>query len=82
MWVIFDENYDLGERTIVSTLREMQPNGQYKVGFLVETAYRNYLSRVGGWGWEHEFDLEYVINLGEIALNKLMEAPLVDAIRE
>ena len=79
-WVVIDDDYDLGDRTMISKLREMQPSGEYKVHYLVETAYRNYQSRVGAWGWEKEFDLEYVINLAEIALNKLMEAPLVDAI--
>ena len=81
-WTVIDDNYDLGDRTIISRLREMQPSGEYKVYYLVETAYRNYQSRVRGSGWEKEFDLEYVINLAEIALNKLMEAPLVDAIGE
>ena len=81
-WEVIDENFDLGDKTVISRLREMQPSGNYKVSYLVETTYRNYLSRVSGWGLEKEFDLEYVINLAEIALDKLMEAPLVNAIRE
>ncbi|MDY6994266.1 MAG: hypothetical protein SVR94_16910 [Pseudomonadota bacterium] len=75
---IVDADYNLGDKTIISQYREMQPSGEYRVDYLVETAYRNYQSRVGGWGWEKEFDLDYVIQLAEIALEKLKVAPLVE----
>jgi hypothetical protein len=75
---VIDDNYELGERTIISKYREMQPSGEYTIIYLVETTYRNYQSRVAGWGWEKEYDLEYVIQIAEIALEKLKEAPLVE----
>lgn len=75
---ILDNDFQLGDKTIISEYREMQPSGEYRVDYLVETAYRNYQSRVAGWGWEKEFDLDYVIQVAEIALEKLKEAPLVE----
>jgi len=75
---IVNDSYDLGDITIISKYREMQPSGEYRIQYLVETTYRNYQSRVGGWGWEKEFDLDYVIQIAEIALAKLETAPLVE----
>jgi len=66
---IVDGSYDLGDMTIISKYREMQPSGEYRIQYLVETTYRNYQSRVGGWGWEKEFDLDYVIQIAEIAVS-------------
>lgn len=77
VYQIVDDDYELGDKTMISKFREMQPSGEYRIIYSVETAYRNYQSRVSGWGWEKEFDLEYVIQIAEIALNKLKEAPLV-----
>lgn len=73
---IIDDNYGLGDLTIISKYREMQPSGEYQISYYVETVYRNYESRVGGSGFEKDFDLDYVIQIAEIALDKLKEAPL------
>jgi len=75
---IVNDNYNLGDKTIISKYREMQPSGEYQIIYLVETAYKNYQSRVFGFGWENEFDLDYVIQIAEIALKKLEKAPLVN----
>ena len=56
----------------------MQPSGEYRIDYYIETLYKNYVSIINGWGWEKEFDLEYVIQIAEIALDKLKEAPLVE----
>jgi len=75
---IIDEDYELGDLTVISSYREMQPSGDYQIVYLVETLYKNYESRIGGMGREKEFDLEYVIKIAEIALDKLKEAQLVN----
>ena len=54
----------------------MQPSGEYRTTYIIETQYRNYVSIVNGWGWDKDFDLDYVINIAEIALAKLEAAPL------
>lgn len=73
---IIDENYDLGDLTIISSYRVMQPSGEYRVDYLIESVYKNYQSRIAGWGWEKEFDLDYVIRIAEIAMEKIKAAPL------
>lgn len=48
--------------------------------YFINTSYRNYVSLVGGYGRENDFDLEFVIQVAEIALDKLMAAPLTNQI--
>jgi len=71
---------DLGDVSIGMINKEMQSNGKNRVWYYVETAYRNYVSIVAGWGWEDEVEYEYVENIAQIALEKLKAAPLVDSI--
>ena len=71
---------DLGDVSIGMINKEMQSNGKNRVWYYVETAYRNYVSVVAGWGWEDEVEYEYVENIARIALEKLKAAPLVDSI--
>ena len=73
---IIDDNYELGDFTVILKYHEMQPSGEYRVTYLVETIYRNYQSRIVGWGWENHFELDYVIRVAEIALEKIKSAPL------
>jgi hypothetical protein len=73
---MLNENILIGDSTIVYMWKEMQSNGENRVNYYVESQYRNYLSIVGGWGWEKEFDLDYVIKVAEIAIDKIMAAPL------
>jgi hypothetical protein len=48
------------------------------VTYIIESVYHNYQTRVAGIGYEKEFDLDYVIMIAEIALEKLKEAPLIE----
>jgi len=73
---IVDENYPLGDVSIIWQKKELQNNGEYRNMYLIETAYKNYKSRVGSWGWEKEYDLDFVIGLAETMLAKLQSAPL------
>ncbi len=75
---LFDDDYDLGDKTVISRYREIQPGGEYIVIYYIETAYRNYVSEVAAYGFEDKFDLDYVIQIAEIALALLEEAPVVD----
>ena len=75
---LVDNDYDLGDKTVISKYREIQPGGEYLVIYYVETAYRNYVSEVAGAGYEDDFDLDYVIQIAEIALALLEDAPIVD----
>ncbi len=66
----------LGDGTVIYVRKTMQNNGEYRTWYVVETTYRNYVSIVGGWGWDKDFDLEYVIEIARIAMDKIMAAPL------
>ena len=73
---IVDENYPLGDVTVIMKIKTLQSNGEYRIIYRIETAYKNYVSIVNGWGWEKEFDLDFVIGLAETMLAKLQSAPL------
>jgi len=75
---LVDDDYDLGDKTVISKYREIQPGGEYIVIYYVETAYRNYVSQIAAYGFEDKFDFEYVIQIAEIALELLADAPLVE----
>lgn len=57
-------------------IKEMQSNGKYRVSIAIDTAHRNYLSRVAGAGWEDDVSLEFVMDIAQIALEKLEVAEL------
>lgn len=69
---------DLGDVAIAMAYKEMQPNGKNKIWYVVEYAYRNYVSTVAGVGWEEEVEYDYVEDIARITLEKLKSAPLVD----
>lgn len=80
---IDDPDYDvinvevlIGDGTIGYIRKTMQSSGEYRTSYIIETSYLNYISVVGGWGWDKDFDLEYVITVAEIAMEKLKAAPL------
>ncbi len=66
----------IGDLTRVFTKKEMQSSGEYRVEYLIEVSYRNYVHVVSGWGWEHEVKPEYVENIAGILLARLQAAPL------
>jgi len=66
----------IGDLINIYVWKEMQSNGEYRIDYTIESQYRNYVSIVSGWGWEKEFDLEYVIRIAEIAMDKIKAAPL------
>lgn len=71
-----DQQVELGDVTIVYILKEMQTNGKNRVWLNVETAYRNYVSVLQGYGWEDEVRLEYLVEIQKIILEKLAAAEL------
>lgn len=75
-YVVVNTDVLIGDGTIIYRWKEMQPSGEFKLWYIVETTYKNYVSIVGGGGWEKDFDLDYVINIAEIAMDKIMTAPL------
>lgn len=77
-WVVMDEEVTLGDLSFVIIDREVQPSGKALVWMALQTAYRNYLSVVQGYGWEDEVRLEYLIEIQKIVLEKLENAPLSD----
>lgn len=79
-WVYMDEHPDLGDVSLAMILKQMQPNGKYKIWITIDTSYRNYVSRVGGYGWEDLVTLECMIDVANRALAKLETADLVDQI--
>jgi hypothetical protein len=74
------EYTDLGDVNIGMIFKEMQSNGENIVLYYVQSAYRNYVSIIYGWGWEKEVDFNIVEEIARIALEKLKAAPLVDEI--
>ena len=75
-WEYIDEEINLGDVGIAMISKEMQSNGKYEVFIYVEVAYRNYLSIVSGFGWEDDVTLEYVMDIAQIAIDKLEAAEL------
>lgn len=75
-YTVVDNPVELGDVTVIYLQKVMQSSGEYRVSYIVETSFRNYVSIVAGWGWEKEFDLDDVISIAEIALNKVKAAPL------
>jgi hypothetical protein len=73
---LMDLNLSIGDVTFVYYWKEMQSSGEYRVKYAIESQYRNYVSIIVGWGWEKEFDLDYVIQIAEIAMDKIKAAPL------
>jgi hypothetical protein len=58
--------------------KETQSNGNNKVWLYISFAYRNYVSTIGGWGWEDEVKTEYLVEIARLSLAKLEAAPLVE----
>jgi len=73
---LFNTDVDVGDASTVYVWKEMQSNGENRIEYIIETQYRNYMSIIGGTGWEKEFDLDYVIRIAEIAMEKIKSAPL------
>ncbi|MHA1280776.1 MAG: hypothetical protein ACTSQ8_26815 [Candidatus Helarchaeota archaeon] len=73
---MFNTDVDVGDASTVYVWKEMQSNGVNRIEYIIETQYRNYMSIIGGTGWEKEFDLDYVIRIAEIAIEKIKSAPL------
>jgi hypothetical protein len=67
---------EIGGTSLAYLKKKMQPNGKYKVWYMVETAYRNYVSIVQGYGWEEEVKYEYVEDIARTAIMKLEAAPI------
>lgn len=77
---LVDRELDFGDISQAMLLKEMQPNGKYRVWYRIETAYRNYVSIVVGFGWEEEVTYDYVENIARIVIDKLEVAPLSEPI--
>jgi hypothetical protein len=75
-WELMDEEVNLGDLSLAMIYKEMQSNGKYWVWIIIDSAYRNYVSRVDGSGWEDDVSLEYVMDIAQIALDKLKSAKL------
>jgi hypothetical protein len=71
-----DRDLDFGDISIAMVAKETQSNGKQRVWYRVETAYRNYVSIIGAWGWEEDMDFVYVENIAKTAVEKLESAPL------
>jgi hypothetical protein len=76
IWSRLNRDIDIGGISHCYLYKETQPNGKIRVWYLVETAYRNYVSIVQGYGWEDELSYEYVDEIAKIIIKKLEAAPL------
>lgn len=75
-WELINEEIVLGDVSVALISKEMQSNGKYRVWITIDSAFRNYLSRIAGSGWEDDVSLEYVMDIAQIALDKLEAAQL------
>jgi len=73
-----ERDLELGDVYVVLFHKELQSNGKYRVWYEIDTAYHNYVSIVWGYGWEDEVVFDYIEEIARIALEKLMDAPLID----
>jgi hypothetical protein len=71
-------NHDgiIGDATSVFMHKTLETDNRYRVNYVVQSRYKNYISIVAGWGWEDEFNLDYVIRIAEIEMDKIKSAPM------
>ena len=75
---IIDDNYPLGDKTIIWLFEGVFPDGSNKFGYTIMTSYRNYVFTISGASGENGFNVDFLIPIAENALEKLLVAPLAD----
>lgn len=75
-WMYVTAAPQLGDVSVTMQKVEKQPNGEDKVFYFIELAYRNYEVRVAGYGWADEVQPEFVENVAQTLLARLESAPL------
>jgi hypothetical protein len=75
-----EENLLIGDKTNVCLRRVRQPNGENRINLLVEFTYLNVAHTVGGWGWEKEVELAYIVEIAEKLLKDLQQLELADKV--
>jgi len=75
---LIDTELAIGDLSYVYFDSETQPNGRNKVWYSIDTAYRNYVSNIRGFGWEEDVTPKYMKMVGQIIIDKLEAAPLVE----
>jgi len=49
-----DRDVSIGDATFVYLRRTKQSDGEYRVYYALQSSYKNYVSIVGGYGWDDE----------------------------
>lgn len=75
-WEFVDEDADIGDAAVVMVLKNMQPNGKFKVWYRTEVAYRNYVSVIQGYGWEDEVSPEFIEIVSRKVLDDIISSAL------
>jgi len=73
---VYHGKNDLGEESIVFKLKFHPPSDDIDFGFMIITAYRNYLFSVTGMGLEYGIELTEVKLVAETVFGKIKAAPL------
>jgi hypothetical protein len=73
---LIDHDLIIGDDTSVYMRKTLETNNQYLVDYVVQSRYKNYYFILIGSGWENELDLDYVVRIAEIAMDKIKSAPL------
>ena len=75
-FAVYHGKNDLGDESIVFKLKFYPPSDDIDFGFMVITAYRNYLFTVTGMGLEYGIELADVKLVAESLFEKIQSAPL------
>lgn len=66
--------------TVLCVWREMQPNGKNLVSYMLDLSHRNFKIQMWVRGYEDSFDLEWLLTVAQIQLDKLFLLPLTDGV--
>lgn len=75
-WELLDQALELGDASVVLISRETDPDGEKRIWYMVEFAYRNFAVIVGGWGRVDDVQPEFIEQAARAVLARLEAAPL------
>ena len=70
----------LGDHASVCLWKEMQPSGKNYLTYELTTDYRNVRAQIWATGFEGSFDLEWLLGIGDLQIEKLSGFPLAEAV--
>ena len=70
----------IGDNSIMCIEKEMQPSGENQVWLNIVFVHKNVAHQILGWGLEYEVTEEFMVNIAQIAYDKLIAFGLSDTV--